>query len=75
VAGGLLVGSIAGRIFKLVWGLIDEEEAPDPKHGEIAYLKRVGALIVEGAIIRLVRGFVDAGEERRALGRGGPPCR
>ena len=47
MAGGLLAGSIAGRIFKLVWGLIDDEEAPDPKHGEIAYLKLVGALIAE----------------------------
>jgi hypothetical protein len=52
---------IAGRIFKLVWGLLDDEEAPDPKHREIVYLKLVGALIIEGAIIRLVRGFVDHG--------------
>jgi hypothetical protein len=61
VLSGLLAGIVAGKIFKLVWGLFDDEEAPDPKHKEIAYLKLVIALLVEGAIIRLVRGFVDHG--------------
>ena len=61
IVGGLLAGIVAGRIFKLVWGLIDDEEAPDPKHREIAYLKLVAALLIEGAIIRIVRGFVDHG--------------
>jgi hypothetical protein len=61
IVGGILAGVVAGRIFKLIWGLIDDEEAPDPKHREIAYVKLVLALIIEGAIIRLVRGFVDHG--------------
>jgi hypothetical protein len=68
IAAGLLAGVIAGKLFELVWGLIDDEEAPDPKHREIAYVKLVGALIVEGAIIRLVRGFVDHGS-RHAFAR------
>jgi len=61
IVGGLLAGVVAGRLFKLVWGLIDDEEAPDPKHREIAYLKLVAALLIEGAIIRIVRGLVDHG--------------
>jgi hypothetical protein len=61
VVGGLVAGVIAGKIFELVWGLFDDAEAPDPKHREIAYLKLIIALLVEGAIIRLVRGFVDHG--------------
>jgi hypothetical protein len=32
IVSGLLAGVVAGRIFKLVWGLIDDEEAPDPEH-------------------------------------------
>ena len=61
IVSGLLAGIVAGRIFKLVWGLIDDEEAPDPKHREVVYLKLVGALLIEGAITRTVRGFVDHG--------------
>ena len=68
IVGGILAGVIAGRIFELIWGLIDDEEAPDPKHREIAYLKLVVALLIEGAIIRLVRGFVDHGS-RHAFAR------
>ena len=61
IVGGLLAGVVAGRLFKLVWGLIDDEEVPDPKHREIVYLKLVAALLIEGAIIRIVRGLVDHG--------------
>jgi len=61
ILSGLVAGIVAGKIFELVWGLIDDGDAPDPKHREIAYLKLVLALAIEGAIIRLVRGFVDHG--------------
>ena len=61
IVSGLSAGIVAGPIFKLVWGLIDDEEAPDPKHREVVYLKLVGALLIEGAITRTVRGFVDHG--------------
>ena len=61
IVSGLLAGIVAGKIFKLVWGLIDDEDAPDPKHREVTYLKLVLALVIEGVIVRLVRGFVDHG--------------
>ena len=68
IAGGLLAGLIGKKIFEQVWGLIDEEEAPEPKHREIPYLKLAAALLVEGAIFRLIRGLFDHGA-RRAFAR------
>jgi Protein of unknown function (DUF4235) len=61
IVGGILAGLIAKKIFEGAWGMIDDEEAPDAKHREIAYAKLAAALILEGAIFRLVRGFVDHG--------------
>jgi hypothetical protein len=43
---------------------VDDEEAPRPKHREIPLLKLLIALLVEGAIARVVRGFVDHGTRR-----------
>jgi Protein of unknown function (DUF4235) len=61
IVGGLLAGLIATKIFEQIWGVFDDEEAPSPKHREIAYGKLVIALLVEGAIFRLVRGLFDHG--------------
>jgi hypothetical protein len=61
---GLAAGQLSKKIFDLVWGLVDDEEAPRPKHREIPLLKLVVALLVEGAIARVVRGFVDHGTRR-----------
>ena len=59
IGGGLVAGLLAKKIFEQVWGLIDDEEPPEAKHREIAYGKLVVALLVEGAIFRLVRGLFD----------------
>jgi Protein of unknown function (DUF4235) len=61
---GLLAGQISKKIFDFVWGLIDEEEAPRPKHREISLVKLLPALIIEGALFRLVRGLVDHSTRR-----------
>jgi hypothetical protein len=61
VIGGLLAGLIGKKLFEQVWGLIDDEEPPDAKHREIRYAKLAAALILEGAIFRLVKGFFDHG--------------
>jgi hypothetical protein len=61
LALGLAAGQISKKIFDFVWGLVDDEEAPRPKHREIPLLKLLIALLVEGAIARAVRGFVDHG--------------
>lgn len=56
---GLGAGQISKKIFDAVWSLFDDEEAPRPKHRYIPFWKMLVALVVEGAIFRLVRGLVD----------------
>ena len=58
---GLGAGLVAKRIFDAVWGLFDDEEAPRPKHRDVPLGKMLAALLVEGAIFRLVRGLADHG--------------
>jgi Protein of unknown function (DUF4235) len=72
VAGGILAGLVAKKSFEQIWGMIDAEEPPDAEHREISYVKLAAALMLEGAIFRLVRGFIDHGARRtfaRATGR------
>lgn len=61
LAVGLLAGILAQKIFTRIWGEIINEEPPDPKHREINGYHLVGALILQGAIQRLVKGGVDHG--------------
>jgi hypothetical protein len=58
---GIAAGQVSKKIFDFIWGLIDDEEAPRPKHREVPLAKMLVALLVEGAIFRLVRGLVDHG--------------
>ena len=64
VAAGLVAGVVGKKLFEQVWGMIDEEEPPDPKHREISVVKMVAALALEGAIFRAVRGLADHGARR-----------
>jgi hypothetical protein len=59
IAGGLLAGLVAAKIFDQIWGLIDKKE-----HLEISPVKLAAALMLEGAIFRLVRGAFDHGARR-----------
>jgi hypothetical protein len=59
VIGGILAGIVAKKAFEVLWGVVDNEEAPDPKHREISLKKLLPALVLEGAIFRAVRGLAD----------------
>jgi hypothetical protein len=61
IGAGLLAGQLSKKLFQLIWGRFADEEAPKSKHREIALAQLVIALLVEGAIARLVRGMVDHG--------------
>ena len=61
IIAGLVAGQIAKKIFDFIWGAVKDEEAPQPKHRELPYFELAIALLIEGAIARLVRGFVDHG--------------
>ena len=73
IAGGILAGLIAKKSFEQIWGLIDDEEPPDAEHRDVSYPKLAVALLLEGAIFRLVRGFIDL-EAGGALAGSPPPA-
>ena len=62
--GGLAAGFVGKKIFEQIWGVVDKDEPPDPKHREISVPKMVAALALEGAIFRAVRGMADHASRR-----------
>ena len=67
LALGLAAGIVGRKIFEQIWGLIDDDEPPHPQHRETGgFAKLLGALVIEGAIFRLVRGLVDHGARHGA---------
>jgi uncharacterized protein DUF4235 len=59
IIAGVLAGLLGRKTFEGLWGKVDDEEAPDPKHREVSMPKLVAALLLEGAIFRLAKGLVD----------------
>ena len=59
IIAGLAAGFVASRVFDQIWQLIDDEDAPEPKHKEVPIAKTVIALVIQGAIFKLVRGVVE----------------
>lgn len=64
IVGGLAAGFAGRKLFERIWGLIDSEEPPDPKHRDVSMAKMVAALAIEGAIFRSVKGLADHGSRR-----------
>ncbi len=58
---GLIAGALGRKAFEAAWGVIDEEDPPDPQHREVQWPKLIAALAIEGAIFRLAKGLVDHG--------------
>ena len=61
IALGLAAGAVAGKIFDAVWGMIDEEEAPDGSIRDVPWVKLIVASAIQGAIFRVVKQLVDRG--------------
>lgn len=61
ILSGVLAGQISKRLFQKLWGAVADEEAPKSKHREIGFAQLIVALLVEGAVARLVKGLVDHG--------------
>jgi hypothetical protein len=61
ITGGLIAGLAATRLFEFIWARFDDQEAPDPEHREVSWPKLGAALLLQGAIFRLVRGAFDHG--------------
>ncbi|HEX6688501.1 MAG TPA: DUF4235 domain-containing protein [Solirubrobacterales bacterium] len=64
IVAGLLAGTMGKKIFERLWGFVDDEEPPRPEHREFSWPKLIGALLVEGAIFRLVKGLAEHGARR-----------
>jgi len=64
LTAGLVAGLVGKKIFDQLWGLIDDEEPPQPEHREFQWPKLLAALAIEGAIFRLVKGLTDHGARR-----------
>lgn len=69
VIAGVIAGLIGTKIFERLWRLIDDEEPPSPEHRELSWSKLIAALVLEGAIFRLVKGLTDHAA-RRAFAKG-----
>lgn len=67
IGSGLVAGIIGRKLFGVVWGLIDDEEAPKPEHRRVKPVKLVTALAIEGALFALIRGMVDHGSRHAYL--------
>ncbi len=61
IALALAAGQLSKKLFDMVWSAFDDEEAPRPKHRDVRLIKTAAALLIEGAIFRLVRGLTDHG--------------
>jgi Protein of unknown function (DUF4235) len=64
----LVAGQLSKKLFDVVWSAFDDEEAPRPKHRDVPLAKTAIALVVEGAIFRLVRGLTDHGARHAFAG-------
>jgi Protein of unknown function (DUF4235) len=64
IALSLLAGFIASWGAKQVWSLFDDEDAPEPDQREATFGRLIPALLLQGAIFKLVKGLVDNGSRR-----------
>jgi hypothetical protein len=64
IAAGLLAGLLGRKLFEGAWSLVDDQEPPEPKHREFSWVKLLGALLIEGAIFRVVKGLTDHAARR-----------
>jgi len=61
IVAGLIAGFAAQKGFERLWAVFAEEEAPEVEDREVSYPKLAVALLIEGAVFRLVKGMVDRG--------------
>jgi uncharacterized protein DUF4235 len=61
VGTGLLAGLVSKKIFDALWGMIDDEEPPEPEHRDVTWPKMLAALALQGAIFRVAKGIADHG--------------
>jgi hypothetical protein len=68
IAAGLVAGLIGKKLFHGLWRVVDDEQPPKPEENPVAIGKLVLALVLEGALFRLVKGLAEHGS-RHAFSR------
>jgi Protein of unknown function (DUF4235) len=58
-SAGLLAGMVGKKLFRRLWGLIDEQEPPKAGRRGISVPKLALGLGIEGALLRVLRGLAD----------------
>jgi len=66
VVGGLIAGFVGKKLFEQLWGVIDDEEPPEPEHRDAPFAKILAASALEGGVFRGIRAAVDH-QMRRAF--------
>ena len=59
IAGSLIAGFTAKKIFDFVWARVEDAEPPEAEHRDVSMGKLVAAQAVQGAIFRGVRAGTD----------------
>ena len=61
---GILAGLVGKSLFRTMWGLIDDEQAPKAEQRRITIPMLALALVIEGARSRALKGLADHGSRR-----------
>ena len=56
---GMLAGLVSKKLFAWMWSTIDGQEPPDGKNRVESHGKLAAALVLEGALVTLIRGGFD----------------
>jgi hypothetical protein len=68
IVAGLVAGLIGKKLFQGLWGVVDDEQPPKPEERPVPIGKLVLALVLEGALFRVVKGLAEHGS-RQAFSR------
>jgi hypothetical protein len=68
VVGGLIAGFLGKKLFEQLWGIIDDEEPPEPEHRDASFGKILVASALEGGVFRTTRAAVDHQMRRAFVG-------
>lgn len=61
ILAGMIAGLIASKLFERVWGLISEDDPPDPEDREAGWTEILASAAIGGAIFAAVRALVRRG--------------
>jgi hypothetical protein len=68
IAAGYLGGLLSKKLFARIWRAIDDRQTPTPEKRNVPIGELALALVLEGAVFRLIRGLIDHGARRGFAG-------